>query len=173
MRLLFIIIVLLLIGCTKPKTVLICGDHICVNNKEAKQYFEENMSLEVKILNKDNQKNFDLVELNLKEDFKKDKKVFVKKKNKTNKIIKKLSHKEMKDIKSKIKNKEKDKKNEKVMNKETKLKDKVNKKKIVNKVIDDETDICTIIDKCSIDEISKYLTKEGNKRGYPDISIKK
>ena len=79
----------------------------------------------------------------------------------------------MKDIKSKIKNKEKDKKNEKVMNKETKLKDKVNKKKIVNKVIDDETDICTIIDKCSIDEISKYLTKEGNKRGYPDISIKK
>ena len=38
---------------------------------------------------------------------------------------------------------------------------------------DNETDICTIIEKCSIDEISKYLTKERNKRGYPDISIKK
>ena len=51
MRLLFTIIVFLLIGCTKPKTVLICGDHICVNKKEAKQYFEENLFLEVKIFN--------------------------------------------------------------------------------------------------------------------------
>ena len=173
MRLLFTIIVFLLIGCTKPKTVLICGDHICVNKKEAKQYFEENLSLEVKILNKDNQKNFDLVELNLREDFKKNKKVFVKKKDKTKKIIKKLSNKEIKIIKSKINNKEKNKKKVKIINKERKLKDKVNKKKIVNKKIDNETDICTIIEKCSIDEISKYLTKEGNKRGYPDISIKK
>ena len=60
-----------------------------------------------------------------------------------------------------------------MINKERKLKDKFDKKKIVNNVIDNETDICTIIEKCSIDEISKYLTKEGNKRGYPDISIKK
>ena len=173
MRLLFTIIVFLLIGCTKPKTVLICGDHICVNKKEAKQYFEENLSLEVKILNKDNRKNFDLVELNLRENFKKDKKVFVKKKNKTKKIIKELSHKEIKVIKSKINNKEKNKKKVKIINKERKLKNKVDKKKIVNNVIDNEIDICTIIDKCSIDEISKYLTKEGNKKGYPDISIKK
>ena len=173
MRLLFTIIVFLLIGCTKPKTVLICGDHICVNKKEANQYFEENLSLEVKILNKDNQKNFDLVELNLREGFEKDKKVFVKKKDKTKKIIKKLSNKEIKVIKSKINNKEKNKKKIKIINKERKLKDKVDKKKIVNNVIDNETDICTIIEKCSIDEISKYLTKEGNKRSYPDISIKK
>ena len=173
MRMLFTITVFLLIGCTKPKTVLICGDHICVNKKEANQYFEENLSLEVKILNKDNQKNFDLVELNLREDFKKNKKVFVKKKDKTKKIIKKLSNKEIKVIKSKINNKEKNKKKVKIINKERKLKDKVNKKKIVNKKIDNETDICTIIEKCSIEEISKYLTKEGNKRDYPDISIKK
>ena len=173
MRLLFTIIVFLLIGCTKPKTVLICGDHICVNKKEAKQYFEENLSLEVKILNKDNQKNFDLVELNLREGFEKDKKVFVKKKDETKKIIKKLSDKEIKVIKSKINNKEKNKKKVKIINKERKLKNKVDKKKIVNNVIDNEIDICTIIEKCSIDEISKYLTKEGNKRGYPDISIKK
>ena len=173
MRLLFTIIVFLLIGCTKPKTVLICGDHICVNKKEANQYFEENLSLEVKILHKDNQKNFDLVELNLREGFKKDKKIFVKKKDKTKKIIKKLSDKEIKVIKSKINNKEKNKKKVKITNKERKLKDKVDKKKIVKNVIDNETDICTIIEKCSIDEISKYLTKEGNKRGYPDISIKR
>ena len=66
----FIFIFIILQSCSKPKTVLICGDHICVNKKEANQYFEENLSLEVKILNKDNKKNFDLVELNLREDFK-------------------------------------------------------------------------------------------------------
>ena len=114
-----------------------------------------------------------LVELNLREGFKKDKKIFVKKKDKTKKIIKKLSDKEIKVIKSKINNKEKNKKKVKITNKERKLKDKVDKKKIVKNVIDNETDICTIIEKCSIDEISKYLTKEGNKRGYPDISIKR
>ena len=27
-------------SCSKNKTVLICGDHICVNKTEAKQYFE-------------------------------------------------------------------------------------------------------------------------------------
>ena len=38
--------------CSKPKTVLICGDHICVNKSEAKQYFENNLSIEVKIIDK-------------------------------------------------------------------------------------------------------------------------
>ena len=34
----------------KPKTVFICGDHVCVNKKEANEYFENNLSLEVQIL---------------------------------------------------------------------------------------------------------------------------
>ena len=55
-----------LIGCSKSKTVLICGDHICINNKEAEQYFEENLSLEVKILDKEKKNKVDLVQLNLK-----------------------------------------------------------------------------------------------------------
>ena len=42
----------LITNCTKPKTVLICGDHVCINKTEAEQYFEENLSIEVKILNK-------------------------------------------------------------------------------------------------------------------------
>ena len=37
-------------SCSKPKTVLICGDHVCINKNVAKQYFEENLSLEVKII---------------------------------------------------------------------------------------------------------------------------
>ena len=53
MKFIFTILFLfLLTNCSKPKTVLICGDHVCVNKIEAKQYFEENLILEVKIINK-------------------------------------------------------------------------------------------------------------------------
>ena len=31
---------LVIMNCSKPKTVLICGDHICVNKQEAQQYFK-------------------------------------------------------------------------------------------------------------------------------------
>jgi hypothetical protein len=42
-------------NCSKPKTVLVCGDHICINKSEANQYFKENLSIEVKII--DSKKN--------------------------------------------------------------------------------------------------------------------
>ena len=54
----------LLTSCNKPKTVLICGDHICINKKEAEQYFEENLSIELKIIDKKVNEEIDLVELN-------------------------------------------------------------------------------------------------------------
>ena len=38
-----ILFLLLLTSCVKPKSVLICGDHECINRAEAKQYFEENL----------------------------------------------------------------------------------------------------------------------------------
>ena len=44
---------------------MICGDHVCVNKTEAKQYFEENLSLEVKIIDTQNKNEIDLVQLNL------------------------------------------------------------------------------------------------------------
>ena len=31
-------------------------------------------------------------------------------------------------------------------------------------------DICTIVEKCSIDEISKYLLNEGKKKGFPNLT---
>ena len=40
----------------------------------------------------------------------------------------------------------------------------VNKKKI------NVVDVCTLIEKCNIEEISKYLLKEGSSKGFPDIS---
>ena len=33
-------------------------------------------------------------------------------------------------------------------------------------------DICTIIKKCSIDEISKYLLDKGYKKDFPDITTR-
>ena len=48
---------LFLFNCSKPKTVLICGDHVCVNDSEAEQFFEENLSIEVKIINNKKKRN--------------------------------------------------------------------------------------------------------------------
>tara|TARA_X000000950_G_C13539109_1_gene506844 strand:- start:67 stop:303 length:237 start_codon:yes stop_codon:yes gene_type:complete len=68
---------LFLVNCSKPKTVLICGDHVCVNKAEAEQYFEENLSIEVKVIDKKIKKEINLVELNLKNDEKGKRKIFL------------------------------------------------------------------------------------------------
>ena len=172
----FIFIFIILQSCSKPKTVLICGDHICVNKNEAEQYFEENLSLEVKIIDNNKEESFDLVELNL-QDNQKNREISLVKKEKTNKKIKVLTEKEIEKIKKDIKKKKtketivKKKQN----TKEEKLKVTKNKKipkknrDIVNK--NNKTfDVCTILEKCSIDEISKYLLKQGKNKDFPDIT---
>ena len=57
---------LFLLGCASGKSVLICGDHECINKKEADLYFQENMSIEVKIveIKEKKEKIYDLVKLN-------------------------------------------------------------------------------------------------------------
>ena len=162
-------------GCNKTKTVMICGDHVCINKLEAKQYFEENLSIEVKILNQNKNKEEDLVQLNLNSSFENKRKISIKKKENTKKSIKTLSENEIKDIKNKIakKNKKnKTKKNKLSVKSENKLNN-IGKKSVkVNKNIYEVVDVCTIIEKCSIEEISKYLIDQGNERDYPDITIK-
>ena len=109
MKILFIsIIFFLLTNCSKPKTVLICGDHVCLNKAEANQYFEENLSIEVKIINKyKKSEDFDLVELNLKKSEIGDKKVNIFSKKDTNQTVKTLSKEEIKKIKEGLKKKKK------------------------------------------------------------------
>ena len=80
-KIILILFFFLIYGCNKPKTVLICGDHQCINNAEAKQYFEENLTLEVKIINQNKKVETDLVELNLKANSQK-RKINISKKNK-------------------------------------------------------------------------------------------
>jgi hypothetical protein len=180
-KLIFIFIILFLsVSCSKPKTVLICGDHVCINKQEAEQYFEENLSIEVKIINKKKEKKIDLVELNLKEDLEGQRQVEIFAKDNTNKDLKDLSSSDISEIKKNIKEKKKRSKIAKKTNKadkkreKFKIKDKNIKsnKRNVNKSRKDLVDICTIIEKCSIDEISKYLQKRGNKKSFPDITTR-
>mgnify|MGYP001430588292 FL=1 len=138
----FILFILLFIlACNKQKTVLICGDHICVNKKEAKQYFEENLTLEVKILNNKKKEDVDLVQLNLNKDFEK-RNISIKKKRHTNQKLKNLTNEEVKVIKSQIKKKEMEKRLtnrsfKKDNNKKLKVKVPDNKKNLkINKIYD-------------------------------------
>ena len=179
-KLLFFCLVLSMYGCNKPKTVLICGDHVCVNKAEAEQYFEENLTLEVKIIDKKRSKEDNLVELNLNSNSSGKKEVSILNKKQTSKKLKELSNSEIKRKKAEIRKKKKIKDTK--IAKKAKLKEVKKKKKpqdsviktnkVVNNTSKKITDICTILEKCSIDEISKYLVKQGKKRKFPDITTR-
>ena len=162
------LIFLFLQSCSKPKTVLICGDHICINRAEAEQYFEENLTIEVKIIDKNKKKEIDLVQLNLKDSSIDNRQINIEPKIKTKEEIKILSNNEIKTIKEKIIKKEKIKK------KKVTLENKINKKVKKNDIKQNKevVDICTIIVKCNIDEISKYLLEKEKKESFPDITVR-
>ena len=168
-----LIMLFIIVSCSKPKTVLICGDHICVNKAEAKQYFEENLTIEVKIIDKKEKNKIDLVELNLRENQNGKKRISLLSKNQTTKNIKTLSKNEISDIKKNIKKKKKEKKiTKKVITNDKKINETYKIKKNVNNKRDDIVDVCTILQKCSIDEISKYLIELGKNKKFPDITIR-
>merc|ERR1711966_513888 len=152
-----------------------------INKSEANQYFKENLSIEVKII--DSKKNIkpDLVELNLNESVG-NRKISINKKDKTKKEIKTLTNEQIKNIKKKLK---KNKKNNKIAKKTTYNK-KNKSKKITRKKIRQESlkkgkiklnnnikeqlrveDVCSIIGKCNIDEISKFLLNQAKKKKFP------
>tara|TARA_A100001015_G_C14722751_1_gene606566 strand:+ start:252 stop:794 length:543 start_codon:yes stop_codon:yes gene_type:complete len=171
-----LLLFIFLSNCNNTKTVLICGDHVCVNKDEAEQYFEENLTLEVKVINKKEKKEIDLIELNLKENKNDIKKITLFTKKNTEKNLKILNNDEISKIKKNVKNnkrskkikKEKTKKkdtNNKIVKRNTNKKLKINNEQVKKKVVD----ICSILEECNIDEISKYLLKQGKKK-FPDIT---
>ena len=163
MKLIFLIsIISLLVSCSKPKSVFICGDHECVNKSEAEHFFEENLSIEVKFLDKKKNKNINLIELNLIENSKESKSIAIFEKKNSKQDIKVLSGKEIKEIKKNIKYKKSKRKKIVKANKTRKKEDKVTS----------YVDVCTIIENCNITEISKYLLKQGKKRKLPDITTR-
>ena len=129
---LLVISFLFLANCSKPKTVLICGDHVCVNKAEAEAYFKENLSIEVKVINKKVKDELNLVELNLKKNQNGKKKISILSKKDTNKELKILSNEEISKIKKNIKNKGKEKKiAKKIIKKKQKTVN--NEKKMISK----------------------------------------
>ena len=100
-----IILILFLFSCSKQKTLLICGDHVCVNKAEAEEFFEENLTLEVKIIDKKNKKEINLVELNLKETQSGTRQIMLSKIANTKNDLKILSNDEKKIIKDNIRKK--------------------------------------------------------------------
>ena len=185
MRILVLILILFFFSnCSKPKTVLICGDHVCVNKAEAERFFEENLSIEVKIMDQKADKKIDLIELNLNNNTSVKREVNVFTKKETNKKLKKLSKKDIENIKKNLK-KQNEKK--KIAKKIIKKNDDINKKKVkkiqkkenketyvlknnVDKRLKEVVDVCTIIKKCNIEEITKYLLNEGKNKDFPDIT---
>ena len=167
MRFVLLFIFIFLFSCTNPiggeKRVFICGDHPCINNKEAKDYFDNNISIEVYTISSDKAKkeNFDLVELNLLKDQLKtkekievsDKKKQIKDKIKERKKIAKLKINELDNSK-------------KTLNKVNKKDSKINKR--ANKIT--FVRICKNLEECDIDKISKIIMDIGKKKDYPDIT---
>ena len=182
------LLIFLLANCSKPKTVLICGDHVCINKNEAKQYFEENLSIEIKVIDNKVKEEIDLVELNLRENIQGKNQISISSKSNTNETLKTLSSNEISKIKENIKIKEKEKKiAKKIFKKDSRLENQIkkekninkdNRKSKINKILTNKVnkkrkyvvDVCTILEKCSIDEISKYLLEQGKKKNFPNIT---
>ena len=106
-------------------------------------------------------------------------------KKKENRKLKVLSEKEITQIRENVKNKSKNKKvAKKIIKNDNREKKKANNLKSNNtkktKVIDKNVnkkqnevfDVCTILKKWSIDEISKYLLEKGKNKDFPDITIR-
>ena len=173
MRFFLFIIFLFLFSCSNKVTqVYICGDHPCINKKEMKEYFDNNISIEIFTITPDkkNKKKFTWVDLNLMtEGDNKDKK---KSKNlssvKTKEDVKKIIKKRRKLTKLKLKeNKVKgQKKADKISKIKTKNIFKGKKKEPITFIR-----ICKNLEECDIDKISKIIMDMGRKNPFPDITV--
>ena len=171
MRFFILIFFFLLISCSKNQSILICGDHKCINKNEAKQYFKENLTLEIEIISKKQKTKYNLVDLNIKGN-NSNIKIF---KSENKKTLKNLSKKEVQKIKTELKKKKiKSKEKTKIVKKKEVLmkKNKINTLSF-NNSNDNFLDICIILEKCDIDSITNYLIKLSNEKDYPNISLRK
>ena len=110
--------------------------------KDKFQYQRKKSKNDLKILSKEEIKK-------IKKDIKKKNKKSISNKKDTNK----QKQREIKNISKKIKDEQKE------------FFDRNVNKKAINVV-----DVCTILEKCSIDEISDYLIEQGKKKKYPNLS---
>ena len=148
----------ILVSCTtisdnKVKKVYICGDHECANKKEINDYFENNISIEIYTLSKSSKKDkdFDLVELNMSNEDKK------------NLVSVDVQQKQIRD---KIKRRNKiSKLNIKKGENNLVKKKKKNRRKITL------VRICKDLQECDIDNVANIIIKKSNEKKYPDLTI--
>ena len=104
MKFITLLLFFVLISCTNNKKVYMCGDRECVDKKEIKEHFKKELVVEIKPINKKENKKNDLILLN-----KKNKNV--KSSNTSSKILEEKTNKEKKRLaKLEIKNKRKEEK---------------------------------------------------------------
>tara|TARA_Y100000591_G_C21798757_1_gene680887 strand:+ start:1016 stop:1522 length:507 start_codon:yes stop_codon:yes gene_type:complete len=165
MKYLVFVLIFLTISCSKQKSILICGDHKCINKAEAKQYFEDNLTIEIQIVENNKKTNFDLVDLNI-GGGKQDLIVF---KSKNNKVLKELSKDEIKAKKNELKNRKIKLETKSPQNNIAPEKKKISKtiETLPNK---NSLDICVKLEKCDIDSITDYLIKASKEKDFPNIS---
>ncbi len=170
-----------MLGCSNKKQVFICGDHVCINKKEMKEFFAENLYIEVAVNDKKIKKeeNLDLVKLNIplnsKENIENTK---TKKYKKLNKTEKKKKLKELKILEKKAKNKKNkikqdNKKTVKLnIDKSNKI-EKFDKQMFLNKKqIIKASDYCDDLLNCDIDTISDLIIQNNKTKEYPQINMR-
>ena len=64
MKYVYFLIFLTLISCASSNKSYVCGDRLCIDKKEFKEYFAENLVYEIKTKTPKKQKSLDLVKLN-------------------------------------------------------------------------------------------------------------
>ena len=177
---------LLLFSCSSNKTVYWCGDHACINKKEKESYFKKTMSVEKKLINKKDEKNYSLNEKLIKQ-VKQDEKERIKNEKALKKELKlerKTKIKEQKELAKKLKLEQKNKiKAEKELTKKLSLEKKRRIKKekklvkgsksktkidVINKqeFIEVEENIMTSV----FTELKEKIIKRNMVKPYPDLN---
>ena len=197
MKYIYFLFFLFVISCSTSKKVYMCGDQVCLDKKEFKEYFAQTLILEVQIKNKKKSSSNDLVKLNTNTGFNDKKKISAntqyKKNNKREeKNLLKIKRAKLKEERKIIKIKEKNRiKEEKKLAKINKAQYKKKKEKInavqykkkenkTNKVSETfmstksnkQKSLCSEIADCDIDKIFDILIKEGGEKNYPNITSK-
>ena len=177
MKKIYLLLLLLLFSCAKyDSKIYICGDHPCKNKKEIEEYFANNISIEVYVVESKNKQleSRDLTDINLSN----------KKNIKQNVDPNKLSFLKKRNLELKNKSKEKPLK--------LKLtKDKINDPSIKNIKNENKLDLskpnftfkksktkkivhlCKNIKECDIDIIAKKINDLGKDKSFPDITFGK
>ncbi|MDC0418870.1 hypothetical protein OAM15_04520, partial [Pelagibacteraceae bacterium] len=64
MKYLFFVFFIFIVSCNSGKKNYVCGDRPCVDKKDFKEFFAENLTIEIKSNRSNKKKNIDLVSLN-------------------------------------------------------------------------------------------------------------